>query len=483
MPIEPERPIEKLLRAWAKKRRQQASERSAFDLHPATRRLLQGEVSRRFARKEDKPRWINWFNSRVQSRLAWGLAVLTLLGVAGFVLVPLVTHPQKDVLLAKNEPTAQPGQAPQVQAAGAADDAVALADKRAAVPGSDLKADRAASGAREQPALDRSYAQIHPESERSRGLAGALRQNATMPLQPESNDLKRGEETKVPALSEGLAVAPTPPPPGPQSRLAVGGATPLANSPAAASEPATLRSMSTLQQEKKEIAPNAAAESAFTRNPQGTGLAGGLAARSLSTDHAGVNLLGETSNESRAFSVIQRFAQTAQVTKAKDTTKAFPNGPILVSFRLEQKAQDVRIVDSDGSIYTGSLQPQGAVYRLPSTASQRPALATTFKVPKASTESVVPAAAPAGKPVAPSYFSFSVAGTNRSLNQRVVFSGELLSLTNPASLTDALTVRGDADLVMPAAAQLGAALPNYRISGTVLVGNGQPVEINALPVK
>ena len=43
--MEPERKIEKLLRAYAKKRRAEAGD--SLKLHPATRRLLQGEAARR----------------------------------------------------------------------------------------------------------------------------------------------------------------------------------------------------------------------------------------------------------------------------------------------------------------------------------------------------------------------------------------------------------------------------------------------------
>ena len=41
-----DRPIEKLLRRYAKTRRDEAG--APLELHPATRRLLQGEVSRQF---------------------------------------------------------------------------------------------------------------------------------------------------------------------------------------------------------------------------------------------------------------------------------------------------------------------------------------------------------------------------------------------------------------------------------------------------
>jgi len=45
MPSEPENKIEELLKAYAKKRREDAG--APFELHPATRKLLQGEVARR----------------------------------------------------------------------------------------------------------------------------------------------------------------------------------------------------------------------------------------------------------------------------------------------------------------------------------------------------------------------------------------------------------------------------------------------------
>ena len=46
--MEPERPIEKLLRDAGKKRRDDAG--APFELHPAARRLLQGEVAQRFGK-------------------------------------------------------------------------------------------------------------------------------------------------------------------------------------------------------------------------------------------------------------------------------------------------------------------------------------------------------------------------------------------------------------------------------------------------
>src|SRR5215831_3945447 len=48
--MEPERHIEKVLRELAKRRRDEAGE--PHELHPATRRLFQGEIARQYAKRE-----------------------------------------------------------------------------------------------------------------------------------------------------------------------------------------------------------------------------------------------------------------------------------------------------------------------------------------------------------------------------------------------------------------------------------------------
>src|SRR3989442_6371018 len=53
MPDEPNRNLEEQLAAWARKRRDEAG--APFELHPATRKLLQDEVARAFPKKSDQP--------------------------------------------------------------------------------------------------------------------------------------------------------------------------------------------------------------------------------------------------------------------------------------------------------------------------------------------------------------------------------------------------------------------------------------------
>jgi hypothetical protein len=77
-----ERPIEKLLRASAEERRRQAG--GPFELHPATRRLLQGEVARQY--RHPAPATApqrQWF--QFWPRLAWSLGTFLVLGMAAFI--------------------------------------------------------------------------------------------------------------------------------------------------------------------------------------------------------------------------------------------------------------------------------------------------------------------------------------------------------------------------------------------------------------
>src|SRR2546423_13658585 len=84
--MELERPIEKLLRAWAKKRRQDAGAPS--ELHPATRRLLQGEVARNFDKEAPSKGSFSTRFAALWPRFALGLGVFAVLAVAVWLIVP-----------------------------------------------------------------------------------------------------------------------------------------------------------------------------------------------------------------------------------------------------------------------------------------------------------------------------------------------------------------------------------------------------------
>src|SRR5579859_7404701 len=101
MPQETERPVEKLLRAFGKRRREAVG--SNFELHPATRRMLQGEVAGQLgaqaakARLSGRPVWRLW------PKLAWGLGACALVVFGIWLLRPKATDSERETLLARNE--------------------------------------------------------------------------------------------------------------------------------------------------------------------------------------------------------------------------------------------------------------------------------------------------------------------------------------------------------------------------------------------
>jgi hypothetical protein len=115
MANEPERPIEKLLRACARKRRDEAG--APFTLHPATRRLLQGEVTRAFPRDRGAANGVSGLLAGLWPRFAWGFGLFAVLAIAAWVLVPGASKDKEERRLARNEPLpgALPARAPAPQ--------------------------------------------------------------------------------------------------------------------------------------------------------------------------------------------------------------------------------------------------------------------------------------------------------------------------------------------------------------------------------
>ncbi len=100
-----ERPIEKLLRRYAKKRRDAAG--APTGLHPATRRLLQGEVARQYSKRATAGgREAGTFAQALfgrQARWIWAFPVLIMLGIGTWwMLVPSGKQAGHEMILAQN---------------------------------------------------------------------------------------------------------------------------------------------------------------------------------------------------------------------------------------------------------------------------------------------------------------------------------------------------------------------------------------------
>jgi len=102
--MEPERRIEKLLRAFAKKRREQAGDPAA--LRPAARQRLQQEISRRSEAKSGGGFLSNLF-STFQPRLAFALCSLAILVIGGWLLLPILNGKKPPTLAAANSLSAK----------------------------------------------------------------------------------------------------------------------------------------------------------------------------------------------------------------------------------------------------------------------------------------------------------------------------------------------------------------------------------------
>ncbi len=355
--MEAERPIEKLLRSYAGKRRQEAG--APLELRPEVRRRLQDEVARRFGEKGEKEGAMPAFWLRLASlrtRLAWGLAALALLGVAVALLVPGVNRSKTPRML--------------------------LADKGLKVP----------------PATQAQAREPAQEAKPSDGAQGPASVSAPVPGEAlaEQFDHSAGAVAASSPGNTPLAVAAAPQ-----------GSSALARAAAAAPAPAGA--------EADRFKNNQVESAAFARR---YGPAPGSSARSFS--NAGREPAGVSGNFEKEvvkdIPFVQRFVRAvpkALALRASDrvSDRAAPSDPVLAAFQVEQSGRRFVVTDSDGSVYTGYLQ------------------LTNF---------------------------FQVIGTNRSLKQKVVFSGNLIKPTDSPEA------------------------PGTRISGKAVVGERREIQMEAV---
>lgn len=165
-----------------------------------------------------------------------------------------------------------------------------------------------------------------------------------------------------------------------------------------------------------------------------------------------------------AVTVQQRFLQSAST----------PVSPVLNAFQIEQVGSRLQFLDADGSVYPIEVQPAGAGGPT-GISSARPVAG------RSSSRSVAPASATteeveASSPGALSLLVLNAMGTNRQLQQRVLFHGNLMvtnaSVSNWAGVRALLTNR----------AALQQLLSNSRVQGQATVGASNQHPILAVPV-
>lgn len=472
-----ERPIEKLLRRYAQKRRAEAG--APAPLHPATRRLLQGEVARQFPKSAaPTPKatpadlvtlWVRrWF-------YAAGLCVV--LGLAATILFPGLWKAKPPAELASVSPADSAPDAVMEMSPAPADSAAPAVTPAPAAETFAVNAAPAAPSGGGNLVLreDRAFAGRRPENAEALGSVVSTSAEA----KKESSAARKTSDNRMAVRS---VAAPTP-----QPVPTVAPVVRVANEPAKASAP---KPAGAVRSTRANLADGESASVARTQ-PATANLASavpptGTAYRAM-TDKAWVARGGGAEKDaapvySQAFANIATDELQAKVVQTK-LKQANAATPVLANFQVQQAGNQLRVIDQDGSTYLGEVPPVAMqLNATPKRAADVPKLATDLKK-----QSVL-------QQQKAEDFLYRVAGTNRTLRQQVVFTWNYVDLAN---FTANSAVQNSSAVLNFDSAKLPSQLPavqntlqnslqnavqNSFLNGRVQLGADKLIEINAVPV-
>ena len=494
MANEPERPIETLLRAAAKKRRDEAG--APFELHPADRRLLQGEVARRFARSEREVHWFPQRLARLWPICVGALGILAVLGMAIWLLMPVPANERSAMSLAQNSPFGDTEAAKLPSSPFVADSAMTAPPPAPGVggmPGGLASAEMPPPGRASEV---RQFSGLPPQFPKDTTVAPGLHEGKEK-LEPAAAPQLADQQKKVQMQLAAPSGTPASVPAGTGGGTYAARYGLAAKPPSPAVVPASPPAPPAVAQAPP--APSVALAEGLAKPADGKSDQPALQYESLATvasanrpvpAPAAMDALSQSAagalKGAKTPAVTQRFVQAQPVANAQAllADKAKPAQAVLASFQLEQAGSQLRIVDGDGSVYSGYVQLEGAARLVRSARAEAPAAALAARAPARAPAQTTDSSLDSDRLAAQSY-SFRVAGTNRSLNQKVVFTGDLLTATNLASslsVATNLSPGGVVERYQTVPARQGPLpLLHSRISGKVVIGGGAAVEINALP--
>jgi hypothetical protein len=470
--------MDDLLKAYAKKRREAAG--APLDLHPATRNLLQAEVTK--LRPASRPGQRSWFRSWLAywPQLTATASILVVLGVGYRVLLQEQDGSVTAGRFAKSQATEA-----EVAAAKRPNEPAPTADLPGKAENGRDRSDafrnlaEAPSPSAPGPARDsKDKDAARPAAETTvRQLAKLGGAKQAVPKAPEEKSLLTRNEPSVERVAQPFVVtAPATPPPA--APLDLGGAiSPLRLKAADPdSPPLTVPRTVTL------------ADEATARAPSASGIGGPAPApppgqylyrRAMAPDQRGA---GDGQR--------QRFTQTPQPAGGlKSNSRANATQGVLASFEMQQDGAQLRAIDADGSIYEGRFN-EGI-----DAASAKPTATAAPIVPPLQVPANRPAAGRAGgaaaveaaKPGQPGV-RFRLAGTNQTLKQLVVFEGTLTEgAPPPAAATQAGATASSAEarfreLSLDVTSRIQSPLLARPIQGTLRIGTSNAVPVQAVPV-
>jgi hypothetical protein len=174
----------------------------------------------------------------------------------------------------------------------------------------------------------------------------------------------------------------------------------------------------------------------------------------------------------------QNFVQANARGQFKAAAKPAEPNQVLAAFQVEQAGNQLRVIDNDGSTYTGGVElAAGELFS--NTATDREEV-KLLKTDGNGAARNITAKSASNAQAAQNYF-FRVAGTNRTLNQQVVFSGNFLEATKAPAAAQMETNRWQ-NVGTSQLQQSAPMLLNSTIFGRAQVGDQKEIQINAVPV-
>jgi hypothetical protein len=475
--MEPERKIEKLLRAYAKKRRDQAGD--PLKLHPATRRLLQSEAARSAPRPDQEAASLTLWELFWQKwAFLLGFALTVFFCASLFLPALSVSKRKAQAVMTKNN-LLEIGTAARMFAQ----------DNQQRLPASldeltnELQLDLAntilidpqngrrfvyvGGGKRLDELQSNSILAYSPADKEGRTVLFAdgrvevinheqfsVLTNGGLSQLVAANDLSRSQIAGTSAAGKDeITIA--------------GAALPVARELNAEDKKRASKNdgLEMAATNAPELAANQAASTAIDQSVPTHGLADIQTA-----DHANSVQFTSAGSQNSTFGMQNSF---------KNTAAPAQTALVLANFQVQQNGSTIRVVDSDGSVYDGSLRTENSVTQ------NAPAPAAPPQPANGAVGQVEQKKIPAGQnkaQAAQNYF-FRVVGTNRTLKQAVVFDGNLL-LNASASVKSQQSPNGNGSfgggLVQPVPTN---QLPwsSSRIAGTAVVSDTNNIEINAVP--
>jgi hypothetical protein len=476
----PNNDIDKRLRDYAQQRRDAVG---TPEMHPATRAMLQAEVKQTLGGATPTPR-AGWLT--LWPRLAFALGVIALLGVAAILILPQSEKPKDNFALAKLDAAK-----PAMSFADKSDTASVLAPAPAAAPVMLAGSVTSASTANLDTATTLESVSRRTDTPARTEPAKVFKGGAGRDLAKTAARSSTVDVSTNAALNVGQG-------------FFIAGQDRIKESPTFASSSRTEAKTGSSTIQTDALIATASADKDFKATT-----------RLASKKAEGGELLFDAANAKLGANG-QRYRNIVGAEKQKQAAPA-----VLDEFTVAQDGETLTVIDRDGSVYNGyariapserqgynaNVESANPVQLVPNTgaggragaaleqrAMNRASQLNQAPAQSAASQQLTPgSAAQVQNAVMPLNFVFRVEGTNRSLNQRVVFTGNLLQNTgsyynNASAAQNSANAFNYQQQIAPAGSAAfnnsaqNAPVFNNVISGHVQLGNQKPGELNALSV-